>query len=556
MPPTIYKSDYPAPPLPTCSVFHYLFPAVDGQSPLERFDPALPAYIDGLDGRVLTRGELRDGATRLAGGLRQLGLDREDVALLWGVNSLEWAKAVYGCMAGGLTVSPANVAYSPKELAHQINNSGAQIAFIDEALLDRFNEARPLLEREFPPERVILLSKTPVAGPHRSVTEITGEPTEEFFDGERSHATAWLCYSSGTTGLPKGVETTHYNSTSELQALNVGARQIRSGHDVVLGVLPFSHIYGLGMVFLQTIAQGCPVVILPRFQEIPALEAIQRFRVTHALFVPPIILTLLNSPNVRKYDLSSLETITSGAAPLGGEIADAFGKLLPGVTIIQAYGITETSPVVCTARADEFAARPGAVATCGKLLPNYEARLVADGVDVPAGERGEIWVRGPTVMKGYLKNREATRKAIAPGNWYQTGDIAVRDADGWYTIVDRVKELIKYKGFQVPPAELEALLLLHPDVIDAGVVGVYDASQATELPRAYIVAREGAETAALGRNVAAWVAAQAANHKRLRGGVVIIDQVPKSAAGKILRKELRVRAQAELEAARGGVANL
>lgn len=429
-------------------------------------------------------------------------------------------------------------------------------------LLAVLDEARPLLKREFPASRVILLSRSALsttAFAHNSISDLlaaSAPGVAERFDGVRAHETAIMCYSSGTTGLAKGVETTHHNLTSELQALNAGSRQLVSGQDVILGVLPFSHIYGLGMNFLQPAAMGCPVVVLPKFQEVPALAAIEKYRITHALIVPPIVVTLLNSPNVVKFDLSSLGTVVSGAAPLGGDIADAFAKLIPGVVMLQAYGNTETSPVVMTAHASEFASTPGSVATCGKLLPTYQARIVRpeDGVDVGVGARGELWVRGPTVMKGYLNNPEATAKAVVNGGWYRTGDVVVRDEAGWYEVVDRVKELIKYKGFQVPPAELEALLLQHPEVVDAGVIGIYDAAQATELPRAYVVPRDGevgGRTAqALSKHVGEWVAARVANHKKLRGGVRIISAIPKSAAGKILRKELRLLAEAPAPEAR------
>jgi acyl-CoA synthetase (AMP-forming)/AMP-acid ligase II len=401
---------------------------------------------------------------------------------------------------------------------------------------------------------VVLLARetVPAAREFRTVGDLLkAEPgVAERFDGVDAHSTAIMCYSSGTTGLAKGVETTHHNLTSELQALNAGSRQLVSGVDVILGVLPFSHIYGLGMNFLQPAAKGCPVVVLPRFNEIPALEAIQKYKITHALIVPPIVVTLLNSKNVPNYDLTSLKTVVSGAAPLGGEIADAFAKLIPGVVMLQAYGNTETSPVVMTAHAHEFAETPGSVATCGKLLPTYQARVVDTdtGRDVGVGARGELWVRGPTIMKGYLNNPEATAKAVVRGGWYRTGDVVVVNAAGWYEVVDRVKELIKYKGFQVPPAELEALLLQHPEVVDAGVIGIYDKAQATELPRAYIVARERLDArreAALRTHVAEWVAGKVANHKKLRGGVVVVEAIPKSAAGKILRKELRALAEAE-----------
>ncbi|EKD01238.1 AMP binding protein [Trichosporon asahii var. asahii CBS 8904] len=198
----------------------------------------------------------------------------------------------------------------------------------------------------------------------------------------------------------------------------------------------------------------------------------------------------------------------------------------------------------------------GRKGSCGRLIPTYEARLVQeDGSDAPEGGRGELWVRGPSVMtRGYHRNPEATAKTMN-GDWFMTGDVAVRDPEGWYTIVDRVKELIKYKGFQVPPAELEALLLTHPDVVDAGVVGVWVEEQATELPRAYIVARpglipeQGREEARskFGKEIAAWVAGRVAQHKKLRGGVKVIDAIPKSPSGKILRKDLRVVAQEEIK---------
>jgi acyl-CoA synthetase (AMP-forming)/AMP-acid ligase II len=196
----------------------------------------------------------------------------------------------------------------------------------------------------------------------------------------------------------------------------------------------------------------------------------------------------------------------------------------------------------------------GHIGWVGRLIPTFQARLVDEnGEDAAEGERGELWVRGPSVMMGYHRNPEATAKTMHE-DWLKTGDVLIRSPDGWYKVVDRVKELIKYKGFQVPPAELEALLLQHPHILDAGVVGVYDNAQATELPRAYIAVRPGAAAdsdaeAALEAEVAAWVAERVAPHKKLRGGVRIVAAVPKSPSGKILRKDLRVRAAAEREAA-------
>ncbi|GMK59179.1 hypothetical protein CspeluHIS016_0701940 [Cutaneotrichosporon spelunceum] len=559
MPLTIYESDLPAPFLPQISIFDYILPGQPGVSPLPAFDPELPAFIDGRGGdeggRVLTRAGLRDAALRLAGGLRTLGVRRGDVAGLWGFNSLEWVTAAYGCLAAGVVVSPANYAYAPAEVAHQFNDAGASLAFVDPALLANFEAARAHLTHAFPPSHVILIcppAEKPAGTPYPCLAEILGEPVEpEHFDGAASNETAWMSYSSGTTGLPKGVMTTHFNFTSQLQAANTSYHlDTGPGGDVVLGFLPMSHIYGLTIALLQPLTFGAPVVVLPRFDEIQVLDAIQKYRVTHGLLVPPLILRFLHSPNTAKYDLSSMRTIMSGGAPLSPELAAAYEQKFPGCVSIQGYGMTETTPgITAMNRTDVLGG--GRQGWVGRLLPTYQARLVGeDGADAPRGGPGELWVRSPSVMKGYHNNPQATADTMALGAWFRTGDVLVRDEAGWFKVVDRVKELIKYKGFQVAPAELEALLLTHPRLVDAGVVGVYDAAEVTEVPRAYVVAApgvKGSEHAALAREVMAWVAARVAQHKKLRGGVVVVDAVPKSPSGKILRKDLRKRAQAEFE---------
>ncbi|KLT43481.1 putative AMP binding protein [Cutaneotrichosporon oleaginosum] len=555
MPLTIYESELPAPYLPQISIFDYILPGLQGVSPLQEFDPSLPAFIDGRDGTTLTRAGLRDLALRLAGGLRALGIRRGDVAGVWGYNSLEWVNAAYGCLAAGVVVSPANYAYAPAEVAHQLNDSGSSAVFVDPELLPNFEKAREHLSRPLPPSRVILLCRPehkPANSPYKCLAEILADPVEpEHFDGVASNETAWMSYSSGTTGLPKGVMTTHFNFTSQLQANNCSYHlDCGPNGDVVLGFLPMSHIYGLTISLLQPLTFGAPVVVLPRFDEIPVLEAIQKYKVTHGLLVPPLILRFLHSPNTAKYDISSMRTIMSGGAPLSPELAAAFEKKFPGCVSIQGYGMTETTPgITAMKRADVLAG--GRQGWVGRLLPTYQARLVLpDGTDAARGAPGELWVRGPSVMKGYHNNAAATAETMALGGWFRTGDVLVRDEHGWYKVVDRVKELIKYKGFQVAPAELEALLLTHPRLVDAGVVGVYDAAEVTEMPRAYVVAAESVgkgEYEALVKDVQAWVAARVAQHKKLRGGVVVVDAIPKSPSGKILRKDLRKRAQAEYE---------
>jgi len=276
------------------------------------------------------------------------------------------------------------------------------------------------------------------------------------------------------------------------------------------------------------------------------------------MVVPPVLVVLSRHPAVDRYDLSSLRWLFSGAAPLPTVLAEMVTRRIlskrppkdkAGCCIVQGYGLTETSPVATLLPPAYSTAKLGSV---GVQLPNQEVRMVDEhDVDVKEGEPGELWLRGPNIMKGYLNNLEATKASITSDGWFKSGDVAVRDKDGFYYIVDRKKELIKYKGFQVPPAELEALLLTHPNIADVAVVGVYSPSEATELPRAYVVhaspknVSSDQQKAEFSKEVAKWVQERAARYKWLRGGVVLIDIIPKSPSGKILRRELRERAKGE-----------
>lgn len=282
---TIYVSDHEVqPPLPEVSLFSYLT-GVGGPSPLPQFSPDLPAFIDGATDRVLTRGELITNALKIAGSLHALGLGKGSTACIWGFNSLPWAQAVYGCLAAGVTLSPANYAYEPHELAHQLNNSGAELLFIDADKLPKFEAARKDLKRAWPDSRIVLLEQSPANGGatsdrFRTLAQLVqdGRPaTPATFDGaEARNSDAWRCYSSGTTGLPKGVQTSHWNMTSQLQCANVAYTDLAAGKDVVLCFLPFSHIYAVTLALCQPFSQGRPVVVLPRFEEIQVLKTIQK----------------------------------------------------------------------------------------------------------------------------------------------------------------------------------------------------------------------------------------------------------------------------------------
>jgi acyl-CoA synthetase (AMP-forming)/AMP-acid ligase II len=315
--------------------------------------------------------------------------------------------------------------------------------------------------------------------------------------------------------------------------LQSNAQQPVSEDDTVVGVLPFFHIYGLNVVMNAVLRNGATVVTMPRFDLEGFLALVQEHRVTKAHLVPPIVLALAKSPLVERYDLSSLRLVNSGAAPLGAEVAEAAAARL-GCPVVQGYGMTESSPVTHVTPADPARHRPG---TIGPPVPNTECRIVAlpGGAELEAGEEGEVCVRGPQVMRGYLDDPEATARTVDAEGWLHTGDIGRADADGYVVLVDRVKELIKYKGYQVAPAELEALLVEHPAVAEAAVIGRPD-DEAGEVPVAF-VALDGDATP---EEIQAFVAERVAPYKKLRA-LEIVDEIPKSPSGKILRRKLRDR---------------
>jgi acyl-CoA synthetase (AMP-forming)/AMP-acid ligase II len=479
-----------------------------------------PALIDGLTGRTLTYGDVDEEVRRAATGLAGRGFGKGSVLGLYSPNLPEFAVAFLATAMIGGTVTTANPLLTVRELVTQLADARATVLITVPALLDKARQAadqsgiRDLLVFG---EAVGVTPFAELLGVGEAPPAVDIDPAEDVVA---------LPYSSGTTGLCKGVMLTHRNLVAN--CLQTDGPQPLGEGEVTIGVLPFFHIYALTVVLNRGLANGATIVTMPRFEMESFLELIQRHRATQLYLAPPVILGLANSPLVDRFDVSSVRSIMVGAAPLDAALAQRCGERI-GCEVMQGYGLTETSPVThLTPRGRN---KPGSI---GPPVANTEAIVVdlASGNPLGPGEPGEIWVRGPQVMKGYLGKTAATADAFARDGWLRTGDIAFADGDGYFTIVDRVKELIKYKGFQVPPAELEGVLVSHPSVADAAVIGVPD-QEAGEVPKAYVVLKGEAKADEL----IAYVAERVAPYKKIRF-VEVIDQIPKSASGKILRRVL------------------
>ena len=486
-----------------------------------------PALVDGVSGEVLSYEELATAIHETAEGLRQYGFKAGDVLALYAPNSPYYAVVFHAVALLGGVNTTINPLYTAEELSFQLRDSGARFLVSAQACLATARAA--MVDSDV--ESLIAMDGEAghgiALGQLRDYGELSGAPAVN-----PATDRVVLPYSSGTTGLPKGVMLSHRNLVANLcQVEGCPTISPTTEDDVVLGILPFFHIYGMLVVMNLSLYRGATVVTLPRFELEGFLACMQNYRVTLAYLVPPIILALANHPAVEDYDLSSLRRILSGAAPLGGELLSRVQKRL-GCAFVQGYGLTETSPVTHIGHEDSARTKPASI---GPPLPNTEVLIVDpdSGTRAPVGERGEVWIRGPQVMQGYLNNPEATREVIDAEGWFHSGDIGYVDVDGDYYIVDRLKELIKYKGYQVAPAELEAVLLHHPAVSDAAVIGIPD-EEAGELPKAFVVCRDPVSA----EEVMDHVAAHVAPYKRIRE-VAFVEQIPKAPSGKILRRLLR-----------------
>ncbi len=476
-----------------------------------------PALVDGMTGRTLTYAGLEQSVARMTGGLRERGFGKGDLLALMAPNLPEYAAVFLATARTGGTVTTINPAYVEREIAHQLADSRPRFVVTIPELQDRVVGGLPDCCEE-----IFLID------PETGACSLDGEPDFEQSEIDPVRDVVALPYSSGTTGLPKGVMLTHRNLLANLMQL--APLEQREG-DSVVAVLPMFHIYGMQLLMNLPLSVGATVYTLPRFDLATFLQLHQQHRARRAYIVPPIALALARHPCVDDCDLSSLEEVFSAAAPLGAELAAEVEKRL-GCPVVQGYGLTEASPATHMQPPDG-----SPTGSIGAVVANSECRLVdpVTGEDSEPDARGEIWVRGPQIMKGYFNAGEATREAIDADGWLHTGDIATMNEQGNFFIVDRLKELIKYKGFQIAPAELEALLLTHPAVADAAVIPIPD-EEAGELPKAFVVAVAEVDDETLMR----FVASQVATYKQIRV-IEFIDAIPKSPSGKILRRELRAR---------------
>ncbi|KAI8057082.1 hypothetical protein BDF22DRAFT_616524 [Syncephalis plumigaleata] len=515
-------------------------------------------FVSAETGRTLTVAGLRRDVKRFTGALvNQLGVKRGEVVMIVSPNDIDYAVVILGAIAAGLVVTPANPAYIVDELVHQAKDSNTKYIIADYAHLATVKEVTERVH--IPNEHIIVTNAWRDDGSNEPMDVVEGcatmrglsrdaeelEPIQ-LTPGELATSTAVLGYSSGTTGKPKGVELTHYNivsNISQYMAFEADWWSTLATTDVQINFLPFFHIYGLVIQLFSSIIRDTKVIVMRRFQLPQFLELIQRYRVTSAFIAPPVCLALAKHPLIDQYDLTSLREITCAAAPLGAELAIATRNRL-GVIVRQGYGMTETSPITHLMQVSDMV--DGSV---GKMMPNLIAKIIGEhGKELSVGEIGEICVKGPNIMKGYLNRPDATAESIDADGYLHTGDIGRVDERGNFYIVDRVKEFIKYKGFQVAPAELEEILQSHEAVADAAVVPIQCPEQATELPKAYVALKPTHIGKVMEDEIVAFAAERTAHYKRLRGGVEFIDAVPRSSAGKILRRVLREKAKVELAA--------
>ena len=483
-----------------------------------------PALVMG--NRSVTFREVDQLSDRLAVALAKRGIRPGDRVTIFMPNCIEFVIAFYGTLKVGGVVNPINSQSKEREVRFQVDDAGATAVLYHAALAPVVDAARAELKN------VRVFSVTGDAAP--SGVErfndllLADEPDLGFSATIGMNDLAALPYTSGTTGFPKGVMLTHANLTANQQQFFAAVPVRRD--DVFLNVLPYFHIYALNLLMTGAISLGATQVVMPRFDMVEYCTLVERHHATVCFIVPPIVLGLAMSPEVEKHDFSSVRFFFSGAAPLAPDPARRMMQRI-GKPIIQGYGLTETSPVTHANPIDA-----AVLESIGRVVAGTEDKIVdleTGTKTLPNGEVGEICVRGPQVMRGYWNKPQDTADVIRDG-WFHTGDVGRRDDKGYVFIVDRKKEFIKYKGFGVGPAEVEAVLCEHPAVADAGVIGKPN-DEAGEIPKAFVQLRPNAQATA--DELIAFVKERIADYKRVRE-IEFIEKVPRTASGKILRREL------------------
>lgn len=521
-----FRSPLPDVEIPDISLFDFLFASI-AEGDLDRV-----VAIDGASGAETTYRTLVAHIDAIAGAFAARGIEVGDVIALHSPNVPAFLSVFHGILRAGATATTVNALSTGDDIARQLTDSGARLLITVSPL---YAAAKAGAEAAgLPADRIIVLDG---AEDHESLRDLLSEgrsAPEVTFD-PATHL-AVLPYSSGTTARPKGVMLTHRNLVANVAQ---GADLIGVvPEDRVLAVLPFFHIYGMTVLLNLAILKRATLVTMPRFDLVEFLRIIQDHRCSYLFIAPPIALALAKHPLVDQYDLSSVHSLFSGAAPLDGGIGAAVAERL-SCRVRQGYGMTEMSPV---SHVIPLSAGDIPLSSVGITLPNMECKLIdpstGEEIEVPesgVSAPGELLCKGPNVMVGYLGNDEATAETLEADGWLHTGDIATVSAEGYVTVVDRLKELIKYKGYQVAPAELEAVLVSHPLIADAAVIAGHD-DDGEEVPKAFVVVQPGAELSP--EQIIEFVAAKVAPHKKVRQ-VAMIDVIPKSASGKILRKDLR-----------------
>lgn len=494
------------------------------QRVFEGISPDANVLIDGPSGRALTGAQFMAAVKSMAGGLDARGWGAGKTVALMAPNLPEYCVVFHAAAWAGGTITTINPTYTAPEIHHQLNDAGADLLVTIAMFADTSSEAI----KGTGVSEIVIIGDAPDG--MIPLSALMGAPMVDQAPVDAATHVVALPYSSGTTGLPKGVMLTHQNLVINIDQSLVPANVSKG--EMTIAFLPFFHIYGLQILQNLYIAAGGGLVTMPRFDLEMFLDLITRYQSPRLWIVPPVALALAKHPLVDAYDLSCVVQVNSAAAPLGADVSEAMGKRL-GTNATQGYGMTELSPVSHVSPFGE--GKPGA---SGVAIPNTFSRIVDPDTlqDMPPGQDGELWVKGPQVMAGYLNNPDATAKTIVEDGWLRTGDIAHFDEDGYLFITDRLKELIKYKGFQVAPAELEAELLTHPAIQDIAVIGKPD-EEAGELPLAFIVVAAGQSEPSL-EELQEYLQDRLAHYKQIRL-LEVVEEIPKSASGKILRRVLR-----------------